>query len=167
MKKGKNASRSKGPTQRQYPVGEELRHAVVRTFERAHFRDSDLVDVSITVTEVRISPDLRNATAYVTPLGGRDMKKVVAALNRASGYFRREIAREMQLRVVPEIDFTPDTSFEYSQSIETLLADPAVARDLAKARTDAADDAGDGDASDDDSGDDSGAARGDGGRRGA
>lgn len=162
MKKGKNAARSKGPTQRQYRVGEELRHAIVRTFDRAHFRDPDLSGVSITVTEVRISPDLRNATAYVTPLGGRDMKKVVAALNRASGYFRREIAREVQLRVVPEIDFTPDTSFEYSHQIETLLADPAVARDLAKARADAADEAGDGDEASDDPNADSG----DGGRRG-
>lgn len=130
MKKGKHAAPAKGPSQRQYRVGEEIRHALARSLDHAHFRDPDLAGVSITVTEVRISPDLRNATAFVTPLGGREMDKVVKALNRASGYFRREIAREVKLRVVPEIEFTPDTSFDYSSRIEAILARPQVARDL-------------------------------------
>lgn len=131
MKRQKNAARSRGPSQRQYRVGEELRHAIARILDRAHFRDPDLAGVSVTVTEVRISPDLHNATAYVTPLGGRDMEKVVAALNRASGYFRREIAREVVLRMVPEIGFEPDRSFDYSSRIDAILAAPRVARDLA------------------------------------
>jgi ribosome-binding factor A len=130
MKRQRNAARVKGPSQRQYRVGEELRHALAHILDHAHFRDPDLSGVSVTVTEVRISPDLRNATAYVTPLGGRDMDKVVAALNRASGYFRREIARAVVLRVVPDIAFVPDTSFDYSTRIDAILAAPQVARDL-------------------------------------
>lgn len=130
MKRQNNAPRSKGPTQRQHRVGEELRHAIARILDHAHFRDPDLAGISVTVTEVRISPDLRKATAYVTPLGGRDMDKVVAALNRASAYFRREIAREVALRMVPEIAFEPDTSFDYSSRIDAILAAPRVARDL-------------------------------------
>ena len=140
MKRQKNATRSRGPSQRQFRVGEELRHAIARILDHAHFRDPDLAGVSVTVTEVRISPDLRNATAYVTPLGGRDMEKVVAALNRASGYFRREIAREVALRMVPEVGFEPDTSFDYSSRIDAILAAPKVARDLAS-RDDNEDDA--------------------------
>ncbi len=131
MKRHKRAARSGAPSQRQFRVGEELRHAVARILDRAHFRDPDLAGVPITVTEVRISPDLRNATAFVTPLGGTDMARVVAALNRASGYVRREIAREVVLRVVPQIAFEPDTSFDYASGIERLLASPAVAPDLA------------------------------------
>jgi ribosome-binding factor A len=129
MKKTKG--RSGTPSQRQYRVGEELRHVIAHILDRAHFRDPDLDGVSITVTEVRISPDLQAASAYVTPLGGRDIEKVVAALNRASGYFRREVAREITLRRVPAITFVADTSFDYSSRVENLLARPDVARDIA------------------------------------
>jgi ribosome-binding factor A len=132
MKKGKSASRSNTPTQRQYRVGEELRHAVAHILDHAHFRDPSLSGVSITVSEVRISPDLRNATAFITPLGGDDMPAVVAALNRAAGYFRREIARAIRLRHIPKIDFEADTSFAYSSHIDALLARPEVARDVAR-----------------------------------
>ncbi|MFM2129854.1 MAG: ribosome-binding factor RbfA, partial [Pseudomonadota bacterium] len=143
MKKGRNDSPARGPSQRQFRVGEELRHAMARIIDHAHFRDPDLAGVPITVTEVRVSPDLHNATAFVTPLGGRDLEKVVAALNRAAGYFRREIAREVQLRVVPEIAFAADKSFDYSSRIDALLAQPRVARDLDPDDADAdADDAG-------------------------
>ncbi len=128
MKKTKG--RSGAPSQRQYRVGEELRHVIAHILDRAHFRDPDLVGVSVTVTEVRISPDLQAASAYVTPLGGRDIEKVVAALNRASGYFRREIAHEVALRRAPAITFIADTSFEYSTQVESLLSRPDVARDI-------------------------------------
>jgi ribosome-binding factor A len=131
MKKGKSASRSNTPSQRQYRVGEELRHGLARILDHAHFRDPTLRGVSITVSEVRISPDLSNATAFITPLGGDDMPEVVAALNRAAGYFRREIAREIRLRHIPKIGFEADTSFAYSSHIDALLAQPDVARDVA------------------------------------
>lgn len=132
MKKGKSASRSNTPSQRQYRVGEELRHGLARILDHAHFRDPTLSGVSITVSEVRISPDLSNATAFITPLGGDDMTEVVAALNRAAGYFRREIAREIRLRHIPKIGFEADTSFAYSSHIDALLAQPDVARDVAR-----------------------------------
>ena len=122
--------RSHAPSQRQLRVGEELRHAVVRIFDHAHFHDPDLAAASITVTEVRVSPDLKNATAFVIPLGGQQMDRVIAALNRAQGYFRRELGRELSLRFVPRINFAADTSFEYSSRIDAILHQPEVERDL-------------------------------------
>lgn len=130
MKRQKSAARSGAPSQRQFRVGEALRHAIVRILERGHLRDPDLAGVSITVTEVRVSPDLRNATAFVTPLGGSEMEKVVAALNRAAGYVRRELAHEVVLRVLPGVRFEPDRSFDYSSRIEHILQSPEVAPDL-------------------------------------
>jgi ribosome-binding factor A len=121
---------SRAPSQRQLRVGEELRHAVVHILDHAHFRDPDLVAASITVTEVRISPDLKSATVFVTPLGGQEMEQVVAALNRAQGYVRREIGRAVSLRHVPRLQFAADTSFDYSSHIDTLLQQPDVERDL-------------------------------------
>jgi ribosome-binding factor A len=123
--------RSHAPSQRQLRVGEELRHTVIQIFDHAHFRDPDLAAASITVTEVQVSPDLKNATAFVIPLGGLEMDRVVAALNRAQGYFRRELGRALALRFVPRIRFSADTSFEYSSRIDALLHQPDVERDLA------------------------------------
>lgn len=122
--------RSRAPSQRQLRVGEELRHAVVDILEHAHFRDPDLAGASITVTEVRVSPDLKNAIAFVTPLGGRDMDRVVTALNRAQGYVRGQLGRSVALKFVPRIVFTADTSFDYSTRIDELLHKPEVERDL-------------------------------------
>jgi len=122
--------RSHAPSQRQLRVGEELRHGVVRIFDHAHFHDPDLSSAAITVTEVRVSPDLKNATAFVIPLGGLEMTRVVAALNRAKGYFRRELGRELTLKFVPRIQFVADTSFEYSSRIDIVLRQPEVERDL-------------------------------------
>ena len=122
--------RSHAPSQRQLRVGEELRHGVVRIFDHAHFHDPDLAAASITVTEVRVSPDLKNATAFVIPLGGLEMDRVVAALNRAQGYFRRELGRELTLRFVPHIRFAADTSFDYSSRIDAVLHQPEVEQDL-------------------------------------
>ena len=122
--------RSRAPSQRQLRVGEELRHAIVRILSHAHFNDPDLATASITVTEVRVSPDLKNATAFVTPLGGQDLERVVEALNRAVGYIRREIGREVALKFVPRIQFSAETSFEYSSRIDALLHQPNVERDL-------------------------------------
>ncbi len=121
---------SRAPSQRQLRVGEELRHEVTRILEHAHFRDPDLAAASITVTEVRVSPDLKNATAFVTPLGGGDMDRVVAALNRAQGYFRGQLGRKLALKFVPRVTFAADTSFDYSSRIDALLSRPEVAKDL-------------------------------------
>jgi len=121
---------SRAPTQRQLRVGEELRHALAWIFEKEEMRDPSLNGVTITVTEVRISPDLKNATAFVTPLGGGDAGDVVSALNRASSFLRHRIAEKVRLRYVPRLSFLADASFDYAQRIDDLLHDPRVSRDL-------------------------------------
>lgn len=120
-----------GPTQRQLRVGEELRHALVHIMERAHFRDPDLLGVSVTITEVRVSPDLKNATAYVTRLGGENVDTLVAALKRAAPYIRGQLAKAVKLRVAPVVTFAADTSFDYASYINNILHSPDVSRDLA------------------------------------
>lgn len=119
-----------GPSQRQLRVGEALRHALVEVLARGHLRDPDLQGVSITVSEVRASPDLRHATAFVAPLGGGDIDALVKALKRASSYLRGEVARLVNLRYAPELDFAADRSFEHASRIDSALRRPEVRRDL-------------------------------------
>jgi ribosome-binding factor A len=123
--------RPAGPSQRQLRVGEEIRHVLVEILARGHLRDPELQGVSITVSEVRASPDLKHATAYVMPLGGGNVGEVVKALKRASGYLRSEVARAIRLRVAPEISFAADRSFDEASRIESVLRRPEVQRDLA------------------------------------
>jgi ribosome-binding factor A len=126
-----NKRSARGPSQRQLRVGEELRHALAEVLRRGDFRDPELQNLNVTVTEVRISPDLRNATAFITPLGGGQVGETVAAMRRAAAFFRAQIARAIKLRYVPTLSFEADTSFEYADHINRLLHDPEVARDLA------------------------------------
>ncbi|HEX4112429.1 MAG TPA: 30S ribosome-binding factor RbfA [Stellaceae bacterium] len=118
------------PSQRQLRVGEALRHALARLFERGTLRDPHLAGVAITVTEVRVAPDLKHATAFVMPLGGAKMADVLAGLTRSAGYVRRELAQEVQLRHAPEVSFAADTSFDHASRIDALLRRPEVERDL-------------------------------------
>ena len=122
----------RSPSQRQLRVGEELRHALADVLRRGDFRDPELQKLNVTVTEVRVSPDLRNATAFITPLGGGSVDDTVAAMRRASAFFRGQIAKAIKLRYVPTLSFEADTSFEYADHINRLLHDPVVARDLGK-----------------------------------
>jgi len=122
----------KPPSQRQLRVGEEIRHALSVVFERGLLRDPVLFGVSVTVSEVRISPDLRNATVFVMPLGGDDLDGVVEALRRAAPFLRGEIARSVKLRYAPQLSFHADATFEQARLIDNLLSDPAVARDLVR-----------------------------------
>ncbi len=122
----------KAPSQRQLRVGEELRHALAWILERGEIRDPGLGGAAITVTEVRISPDLGNATAFVMPLGGDDVPGVVEALNRAVPFVRRQLGKAVKLRRLPALDFVADTSFDEAGRIEALLKTPPVARDLAR-----------------------------------
>lgn len=108
---------------------------LVEVLARGHFRDPALQGVSVTVAEVRVSPDLKHATAYVMPLGGANVDEVVKALRRASGFIRGEVAREVRLRVAPEIVFVADRSFEEASRIEAALRRPEVQRDLATPQT--------------------------------
>ena len=118
--------------QRQLRLGAEIRHALARILERGHFRDPGLQGAAVTVTEVRVSPDLRHATAFVLPFGGGDADAILKALKRASGYVRGQLAREVRLRYLPELAFAVDTSFDRAAALERLLASPAVARDLGR-----------------------------------
>ncbi len=118
-----------GPSQRQLRVGEEVRHALAAVFERGELRDPALA-VPITVTEVRMSPDLRQALIFVMPLGGIGGEGVVAALIRARGYLRRRVASTVKLRSAPNLNFRMDVSFERASHINELLHRSDVARDL-------------------------------------
>ena len=129
-KKANSAGTSRAPSQRQLRVSEEIRHALSQMVLQANFRDPELVDQPITVTEVKVSPDMRNATAFVLPLGGGDEDVVVAALGRAATFLRNEVGRKLHLKYLPNLSFLRDTSFDTARDIDKLLADPAVARDL-------------------------------------
>ncbi len=120
----------KAPSQRQLRVGEELRHVIANIIERGDIRDPDLAGRAITVTEVRISPDLKNATVFVVPLGGGDCQAILNGLKRAKPFLRHEIARSVDLRAVPNLSFEPDVSFDEASKIDALLRSPQVRRDL-------------------------------------
>ena len=130
---------TKGPSQRQLRVGEALRHALADILARGEMRDPALAEVRATVTEVRVSPDLKAATAFVTPFGGGDSAALAKTLNNAAGFFRMRLAAAVDLRVAPVVRFEPDRSFDQAMRIEQILKSPAVVRDLA------ADDEDDGD----------------------
>jgi ribosome-binding factor A len=130
-RKKDKGGRAAGPSQRQLRVGEELRHALVEILRDNHARDPELQHVNLTVSEVRVSPDLGNATAFVMPLGGEHAAETIAALNRASAFFRTELAQKVQLRHAPRIGFILDESFNYAARIEGLLRAPEILRDLA------------------------------------
>jgi len=117
-------------SQRQLRVGEELRHALARILRDGECRDPVLENASITVSEVRISPDLRNATAFVMPLAGTRATEVVASLDRSATFLKGLVAREVQLRNTPNLVFALDDSFDQAARISTLLTRPEVARDL-------------------------------------
>jgi len=123
-------------SQRQLRVGEELRHALAGVLARGELRDPHLIDVNLTVTEVRVSPDMKNATAFVVPLGGSNMDAVIEALNHASGFLRGQLGHDVQLRHTPRLSFQADHSFDEADHINALLHAPRVARDLAAAAED-------------------------------
>ena len=122
----------KAPSQRQLRVGEEVRHALALVLERGGVRDPGLKDATVTVTEVRMSPDLGKATAFVTSLGGgaEEVAAVVHALQRARPHLRRLVGRAIKLKYVPDMNFVADASFDEVARIDSLLRDPRVARDL-------------------------------------
>lgn len=132
------------PSQRQLRVGEEMRHALARIFERGELHDPALHEAPLTVTEVRVAPDLKRATAYVMPLGGRNADEIMAGLKRGAGHLRRLVAQEVKLRVAPQIFFALDQSFDEASRIDALLRREDVARDLGPGEGRAAEDEDDG-----------------------
>lgn len=124
-------SSSSAPSQRQLRVGEQVRAALTQIFQRGEVRDPLIEANVISVSEVRMSPDLKIATAYVTPLGEVDHAPVVDALNRHARFIRGRLAPALrQMKYMPEIRFRDDTSFENYRKIDDLLRSPKVARDL-------------------------------------
>jgi ribosome-binding factor A len=119
-----------GGSQRQLRVGELIRHAMSEMLIRGDVHDPVIEGHLITIPEVRMSPDLRMATIYVMPLGGRDIDAVIEALDRNKRYLRGEIARHVNLKFAPEIRFRVDERFDEAERIEKLLRTPAVQRDL-------------------------------------
>jgi ribosome-binding factor A len=120
----------KPPSQRQLRAGELVRHALTDILSREEFADPALHGKSITITEVRISPDLKNATAFAAPLGGEDMNKTIEALNRAAGFLRGRLSREVELRHTPSLRFISDDSYDEARRIDELLSSERVRRDL-------------------------------------
>lgn len=122
----------KGPSQRQLRVGEMIRHALSDLLMRGDIHDDDLARAPVTVSEVRMSPDLKLATAYVRPLGGGDAAPMVKALARNARFIRGEIAPKVNLKYAPEFRFRADETFDEAMRIDELLASPKVRQDTAK-----------------------------------
>ena len=120
----------KAPSQRQLKEGELIRHALAQILHRGDISDEVLNRHSLTVPEVRMTPDLKLATAYVMPLGGGEADEVVAHLEQHKRFLRGELARRVNLKYMPQLRFKVDVSFESSGRIDAILASPKVARDL-------------------------------------
>ena len=132
----------KGPSQRQLRVGELIRRTLSETLSRQEIHDPDLNRMSITVGEVRVSPDLRIATVYALPLGGQGKDEAIAALKRNNHELRRAVARNVLLRNVPELRYQADDTFDRLDEARRLFSDEAVQRDI-RATGDGGDPAGD------------------------
>ncbi len=126
----KRFSSDKGPSQRQLRAGELIRHALVDVLAREDLRDPALDGVTVTVSEVRPSPDLRSATVYCAPLGGGDSQAVAEGLNRCARFLRGRLGPHIALKFTPELRFLPDVSFDAAQKMDALLDDPRVRADV-------------------------------------
>jgi ribosome-binding factor A len=130
MRNDKHSHHPTGPTQRMLRVGELVRHALANLFARGEVEDELLAGKVITVPEVRMSPDLKLASAYVMPLGGEQAAEIVAALNRHQRFIRGRIAPELDLKFAPEVRFFIDETFEEFGKIDAILRSDRVQRDL-------------------------------------
>ena len=123
-------AKHKEPSVRQLRVGEELRHAMAEILGRGVLRDPALSGRAFTVTEVRMSPDLKRATVFLTPLGDDADPALLVALGRAASFLQKEVGRRIHLKFTPRLSFSFDDRFEYASKIDGLLREPSVARDL-------------------------------------
>jgi ribosome-binding factor A len=119
-----------GPSQRQLRAGELVRHALVEILRDEPMADPALAEVSVTLTEVRMSPDLRHALCFIMPLGGAHTAEVVGGLNRASRYLRGRLGQAVELKFTPDLKFVADDSFDEAEHMRRLFDDPKVRRDL-------------------------------------
>ena len=130
MRHGSKDTGANAPSQRQLRVAEEIRHVLAGVFSRGEIRDPALADVLITVTEVRVSPDLKHATAFVTRLGRSDVAEKLPALRHAAPFLRRQLAHALRLRYAPQVSFQADTSIDYAMHINEVMHKPEVRRDI-------------------------------------
>ena len=119
-----------GPSQRQLRAGELVRHALVEILREEDLEDPALKGVSVTVTEVRVSPDLKHALVYIEPLGGLNAAEVVAGMNRVSRFLRGRLGHSIELRATPALRFVHDETFAEAERMSRLLNDPRVRRDV-------------------------------------
>lgn len=120
----------RGPSQRQLKVGEQIRRALSDALIRGETHEPGLMGASITVSEVKVTPDLRHAVAFVMPLGGRKADETLAALERAKGELRRWVARAMTTKYTPDLSFRLDESFDRMDEVRRMFEQPEVRRDL-------------------------------------
>ena len=132
----KRFEQTTGPSQRQQRVAELIRHALAEVLSRGDFQEDVLTKNVITIPEVRMSPDLKLATAYVMPLGGKDEDAVIKALEKNKKVLRQEVARRVNLKFAPDLRFRRDESFDEAARIDALLRSERVARDTGKPNTD-------------------------------
>jgi ribosome-binding factor A len=128
----RRSEKTTGPSQRQLRVGELIRHALAEMLVRGEIHDDVLAAHVVTIPEVRLSPDLRLATVYVTTLGGEDLTPVLAALEKNRKYIRTEVAHAVNLKFAPDVRFLADETFDEARRIEEILRSPKVAQDLKK-----------------------------------
>ncbi len=123
MKNKKDTQAGLGPTQRQLRVGEQLRHVIVATLQRGHFHDTYLMENAslVTISEVKVSPDMTHATAYTVRLGGGDTTEMLASLNANFDVFQRDIGHEIRMKFTPKVKFVEDNSFENATKIDSIL----------------------------------------------
>ena len=121
FKVGKKKKDSTIKSQRQLKVGEELRHLISNALHRETFYDEVIESSNITITEVNVSPDLKNAKVYVMPLGGKKKSEVLNSLNKVKGYIKKLISSSITLRQIPRLSFLIDDTFEYAKNIEDIL----------------------------------------------
>lgn len=124
------------PSQRQLRVGEEIRRVLARVLERGTLHDPALYDAPVTISEVTVTPDLRNATVWIVPLGGGEAGELLAGLTRNAGRLAGLVARDIKLKFAPRLRFERDTAFDTSSRIDALLRDPVVRRDVESAEAD-------------------------------
>ncbi|MBL0768998.1 30S ribosome-binding factor RbfA [Sphingopyxis sp. DHUNG17] len=122
--------KSDGPSVRVLRVGEQVRHILSEILARGDVHDDLLTRHPVSVTEVRMSPDLRHATVFVKPLLGKDEEAVIKALRTNTAYLQREVAHRIRMKYAAKLKFLPDESFDEATHIDALLRDPKVARDL-------------------------------------
>ncbi len=123
-------ARQRPPSQRQLKAGELIRRALAEIISREHLRDPDLEGVSVTISEVRASPDLKHAIVYAAPLGGGDNEKMIAGLNRCARFLRGRLGHYMEMKSTPALKFVADNSFDSATDMSRLFNRPEVKRDL-------------------------------------